>query len=298
MKNRPDILLIGVFIIISIIPACEKDDDDNNSETLNYRPTQITYKMNGEYTGKETFTFESDKLKIHQEYDIEFGITELDKKNLFEYQGENTIIKDIFDMTADPPDNDFRYEYKIIEDKISEIIVYMKGLFTDEWELLARNLFTYSGNLVSEEKDYWYEEDTWKIYSRKTYDYQDKKVIDAKTFNYDDQGVEEPRWDADFEYDGSKLKQVITTYQGITAYKYIPEYDGDRMISSTTYGWESGSWISWYKDEYEYDAKGNCTRVKEYFFETGEEYLTETTYEEGKSNYSLLIEWPGSVRMY
>ena len=72
----------------------------------------------------------------------------------------------------------------------------------------------------------------------------------------------------------------------------------EMVISATTFSWASGSWESYYKSEYDYDENGNCVWEKEFYFETSEEYIIEVTYEKGKSNYSLLMERPGSVSIY
>jgi hypothetical protein len=298
IKNRFFILLIGMFIFTLFLPRCEKDNDDNTDAKLNYRPTQRTSKMNGEYYNRETFNYESDRLIFYEHYDIEFGNSEFSDKYIYEYPDENTIIREDYDMTEIPPDSTRKWIYTVDEDRITEIICYLKGLFTDEWELSSRSVFTYLGDQVTEEKNYWYVEGEWKIYSKKTYNYEDNKITERITYKYDDLGVEEVEWDSEFEYEGDKLTQTLSNYKGSPAYKRIPEYDGKMVISATTFSWESGTWGSYYKSEYEYDENGNCNWEKEFYFETSEEYIIKITFEEGKSNYSLLMEWPGSVRIY
>lgn len=299
MKIRFFILPVIILILILVQPACEKDNNDKITDPkLNYRPTQRTSKMNGEYWDRKTFTYESDRLIIVEDYDIEFGNSELNEKLMFEYPDEITIVQMDYDMTQDPPESDFKSVYTVNEDRITEILDYYKGLFTDEWELLAKSVFTYISDQLTEEKNYWYEVSKWEINKRKTYNYENNKVTEVKEYYFNDTGTEELMWEYKLEYEGDKISQILTYYKTNPMYKRIPEYEGDRIISAITYMWTSGTWESYYKNEYEYDDNGNCIWEKEFYFETNEEYIDEITYEKGKSNYYLLMEWPGSERYY
>lgn len=165
-----------------------------------------------------------------------------------EYNASNQLFKDII-MYYDSDESiahGVKWEYKYSGDKMSEGFQYMWDVDTKLWESYKKEVYTYTGDLITKTEDYDDMGDgSWDLTEETTFKYDgESREIESLTRIWS-------------EMDNKFTNSDLTT----------TEYYKDHKISSwhsSSWDWENAKWSeeNFSLSEYKYDGNDNCIELE------------------------------------
>jgi hypothetical protein len=283
--------LIIILTAISILSACEKNEQKPSTETLEENAYRIktmyfTYNSRGMEEYKTEFEYDSLWLTSAIDYEKIDNVWVEVYRNEIDYSGNSqslTILAN--EQQAWVPTD--KIEYQFSDNRLMELTYFY---YYQEWMSDFRWSYSYSNGLISELLEQYYYEGAWVDGEKELYTYEGNKLVEVNDF-FMSENVWEHATKRQFYYEGNKLDNYTWSFQyeendWFAAYKTQLVYTNELVSEVRMYTrfdedaeWESDSYIS-----YTYDETGHLVEeIDEY----GDVFVYE--YEQGEGNVNDFI---------
>ncbi len=283
---------------MATIMSCNKDDDDNGgggdnpSGQSDYRLTESISSEGGQETTKDVYTYDGEKLAHVMEYKT-VAKTEWNQDNKTEvsYSSDNT-----FEMiTSNYSSSDWVPAEK-------EVVTHQNGFWQTymvythngaEWVSSKKTDYTYSDGKITLEEGFQYIGEQVENEYKSVYSWIGDVPSSVEKYAWIEGEWQNSGKDT-LTFSNGKLSVVETTtsdegFEIIMKSEY--SYTGDNVSSITMSSYYAGNWMEIGTITFSYDEHGNMTKMESsggYM-----NFIDTYTYEEGKSNLSLIASNPG-----
>lgn len=284
MKSGKQIFLFALILSLSLIMSCKKTSDDSGGGNAT---SMRVVKMS------------------------EFSNNTLDGYNVFVYQGD--LINNIFGFGFQKSsDTNYRIHFEYTSGKMTTINWYVHDT---TWKLYSRiNILNYSGDIPVEmvREDYdasgaiWYESREVRTYAGGQISEEkhfgklgaDWVLVSRKVYNYNSQGQlqREDNFNAEglltsthtyLWQNGLVIEERSVPADSSMLHRQTFEYSGTRLSKANFYFWQNNSWLPVGTAEYLYNANGNLISQTDNETQPANDFRTTYEYAAGQGNIKV-----------
>ncbi|MGJ8743723.1 T9SS type A sorting domain-containing protein [Polaribacter sp.] len=207
-----------------------------------------------ESSNKKTFTYDDNNNLISEKFYFRNNSTsswEFNSNDTYVYNSANRVVSSTYEGFDGSGNISYGYKTNYTYNANNQIVEsinleFKDGVYVDDY----KNIYTYSGNKVTELVDYYWNGSAWVL----TADYSSKTTI-----NY---GANDLVYEfLYYDWNGSSWSVVDKDVYGYNA--------NNKLTSTIYYDWNGAAYEVYSKEEYTYDSNGNLILERDFDYNNG-----------------------------